>query len=153
MLGCIFRHYLTKGFEIGEFGVCPDDGHVDPANPGSGQQLFLAFRWLIAKVHNKGGAPVPASFLTRVELELSCEAGKLVSQIPAQVEFPSVEPIPAGSFRYVMLLPQSGQWGDVGCYYRARLIADPWQTVSETSELNNKGSAHFCPPGASLGCY
>ncbi len=105
----------------------------------------------IAKVHNKGAAATPASFLTLAEIELSCEAGKLKSKVNAADETPSVQPIPAGSFRYVYILPAGGSWGGPGCYYNVKLRADQWGTIKEVNEKNNTGYAHFCPQG--VNCY
>ena len=81
----------------------------------------------MAKVHNKGPVATPASFNVLASIELSCEAGKLVSKVNAANPSPHVQAIPAGSFRYVDIKPASGQWTGGGCYYRVKLRADNWE--------------------------
>ena len=105
----------------------------------------------MAKVHNKGSVATPASFNVLASIELSCEAGKLVSKVNAANPSPSVQAIPAGSFRYVDIMPANGHWAGGGCYYRVKLRADNWETIKEVNEKNNSGHAHFCPQGGS--CY
>lgn len=105
----------------------------------------------IATVRNVGTAPTQSGFTVVSTIEGWCEAGKLKSQIATNDGSQNLDPIPAGSFRYVMVRPASQVWGNSGCYYRVSVRADSWEQIPETNETNNTGYAHFCPAGGT--CY
>ena len=121
------------------------DLQVEISNPGSNSQPA------IAKVHNKGNAPVSATFLTLATAEVSCEVGKLKSDVAVANKTTSLQPIAVGGFRTVSILPASGSWVSSGCYYNIKLKADSGGTIKESNDQNNFGFAHFCPQGGS--CY
>lgn len=148
----------VKGKKLGPAGASPalgaavlqtvkPDLQVEVRNPTSaGQKATI-------RVHNKSGTPTPqgSAFVVVTEIFGSCEAGKLVTSIPAAGAQQNVGVIPAGGYVDLQVQPASGPFGDTGCYYKIKARADTFHQVAETNEMNNSGQSLYCVQGAS--CY
>lgn len=101
-------------------------------------------------VRNEGKVQAGAFFVANT-LQISCEAGKLKSNVALDHPILPVNGLAAGNALEFTLAPAAGSgFGDMGCYWDLRATADAGGVIAETSESDNKDNAHFCS-GSS--CY
>ncbi len=99
------------------------------------------------------GAGEAKPFQVTAAIKGACEAGKLVTQIPASWTQKTQGPIPAGGQVQIQLKPSSGSWTASPCYYQISAKADPAQQLAETNDGNNNDTASYCNASGSSGCY